>query len=696
MTKQLWTHKHTLLFKPFALLGGPFRGRRDCFQLLKALVLSVLLGGWGNSASASDQSAAAVPPLYPAKSFAELPMVMQPKLSPDGKSVAYITSAVDGRKGAVAHPINGKTKSNTIYMPHLDKADVLWVAWANNDVLLVAYSFFAPNPFYQGAQVEQTRLLAASLKDGAYNLVKASRKQKLKTRDENPVPRKNQSIAANQTDIVDFLRDDPEHILLATDSDVTGRIDVRKINVRTGKYKIVQKGRNGIYEWLTDSENEIALGYSVFDDKPKLFISKKHEKTWSYDAIYALLAQDFIPIWLYAEDATGVFYAENAFGRRSFARYDLITGKLIETFYSHAQYDASILSRNTANGDIIGSGYVDTQQRQIFFKNPERKMLAAVDTVFTNASNRLYNSDDTRQTWLLSTSKAGVPKKYYRLDWSIRELLPFAKEYPDLDDTHLAAPTMRKITMRDGLEIEVYITLPLGRGNRNLPAVLVPHGGPWARDDAGFDAQAQFFANRGYVVLQPNFRGSAGYGKKFEDLGIGQWGKAMQDDLTDTVSWAVKERLVDPKRVCIVGGSYGGYAAMMGVVKTPDQFQCAISINGVIDIPRLWRDDRKYLFYKRFREKLGSPASDLSKISPFHRANEITKPVLLIAAKDDWRVNYKHSSSMYKKLKTLKKPVEYLELKTGGHGIDVDANRIKWFKAMDAFLAKHLGQSTDG
>ncbi|MEM6682115.1 MAG: prolyl oligopeptidase family serine peptidase [Pseudomonadota bacterium] len=636
-------------------------------------------------AGASD-----IPPLYPVEAYAKLPMVMQPKLSPDGKSIAYITTAATGRKAVIAHPISGVRTDETLVMPHIDKADIADFFWANNDTLLAVYSLYAPNPYYRGLMVEQSRLIAANLEKGIYNIVKPSRDQRRKFDSYGRSSRSRISYAASQGNILDLLPNDPNHILLAIDSNIEGQVDVRKINVNTGDFSIVQNGKQDIYDWLTDSDHDVALGYSLYDDKPNLYLPKKHRDRWSFKAIYQLLSDDIRPIQIDEGNTTAVFVVGNEAGREALGRFDLTSGDFVEWVYSNKRYDIAGWIRSGTTGKIIGATYQDNVLQQVFFAKDMRLIQKSVNAALPGQTNLLFGSDHGRKLWLIKTSKPGAKSLFYSLNWSAKSMSFFADGFESIKDEHVAPVTAHTVAMRDGLEIEVYVTTPIGRGDRNLPTIMMPHGGPWVRDSARFDAWAQFFANRGYLVLQPNFRGSDGYGIAFEDLGQGQWGKAMQDDLTDSLSWAVDQGLADRDRVCIVGGSYGGYAAMMGVVKTPDQFQCAVSINGVIDLPLLWRDDTDFLFYKRFREKLGENRADLKDISPYHRAKEITKPVLLIAAKDDWRVNYKHSKKMYRRLKKLKKPVEYLELKTGGHSIDVDASRIKWFTAMGDFVDKHL------
>jgi dienelactone hydrolase len=645
---------------------------------------------WLVGTGALAQETDYIPPIYPVEVFAKLPMVSQPKLSPNGKSIAYVTSVFNGRKTVLAHPITGMEKGKTIVLPSIKQADVLYTTWANDDVLLTAYSFYGPNFLYRGLQIEQSRMFASSFETGSFNVVKASKEQKRKFRNPLTGMGSNASMAANQADILDLLPNDPEHILLAIDDDLDGDIDVRKISVKNGDYSIAQGGKKGIYSWLTDENNTPALGYSTYDDDPNLYIAKHKRKQWSFDAIYALLDKEIYPITVLEDGTTALVQARNQYGRLSLGRVSLFNGELIEWLYSHPTYDIADVYRSDITNKVVGTGYIDTRFRQVFISGIEKKVLAFINRAYPDANNRLLSSDKSGKLWLFYSYKQGQSPKVHSLNWEAKKITQFVDLYEDIEDGDVAPVQMHKIRARDGIEFEVYLTKPVGRAGP-LPTILLPHGGPWSRDRIGFDAWAQFFANRGYLVLQPNFRGSTGYGIEFEDLGEKAWGQTMQDDLTDTVKWAVEQSLSHAGRICIVGGSYGGYAALMGVVKTPDLFQCAISLNGVADLPLLWNDERDFLWYKKMREEIGENRKDIKTISPYHRAKEITKPVLLIAAKDDWRVNYKHSRKMYKKLKNLKKPVKYIELKSGGHSVDVDAERIKMFKAMGKFVDAAIG-----
>jgi dipeptidyl aminopeptidase/acylaminoacyl peptidase len=242
---------------------------------------------------------------------------------------------------------------------------------------------------------------------------------------------------------------------------------------------------------------------------------------------------------------------------------------------------------------------------------------------------------------------------------------------------------------RDGLEIEAVLTLPPGREARNLPIVIMPHGGPWAHDTLDYDYWAQFVASRGYAVLQPNFRGSTGYGTEFLRKGQGQMGLAMQDDVTDGLAWAVKEGLADPKRACIVGASYGGYAAMWGVAKDPDLYRCADSVAGVANLRRDVNDFGSALLAKKFRDDWQRMTPDFAAVSPINAVERIKVPLLLIHGKKDIRVDAVQSTSMASKMRGAGKPVELVILPEADHSFTREADRLTLLTSIEAFLLKH-------
>lgn len=255
---------------------------------------------------------------------------------------------------------------------------------------------------------------------------------------------------------------------------------------------------------------------------------------------------------------------------------------------------------------------------------------------------------------------------------------------------------MRPIDLlaRDGLRLHGYVSQANGSAGKPLPMVVMPHGGPFGiRDRWGFNEQVQMLANAGYVVLQVNFRGSGGYGMKFAEAGAQQWGGTMQDDVTDATRWAIAQGIADPKRICVYGGSYGAYAALMGVAKEPGLYRCAIGYVGVYDLPTMHSHgdiQQRGSGETYLREWIGEPAA-LGAVSPNRIADRIKVPVFLAAGGEDERTPIEHTKMMEQALRRAGVPVETLYYPNEGHGFYVEANRKEYYTRLLAFLSRHLG-----
>ena len=265
-------------------------------------------------------------------------------------------------------------------------------------------------------------------------------------------------------------------------------------------------------------------------------------------------------------------------------------------------------------------------------------------------------------------------------------------------EQQMAEMTPVTYTSRDGLEIEGYLTLPVGKtlhNAKNLPVVVNPHGGPWARDSWGFNPEVQFLANRGYAVLQMNFRGSTGFGRKFTEIAYGKWGQTMQDDITDGVNWLIEKGIADPAKIAIYGGSYGGYATLQGIVKDPDLYACAVDYVGVSNlfsflqtIPPYWKPMLDMMY-----EMVGNPEKDaqmLRENSPALNAERIKTPLLVVQGANDPRVNINESNQMVNALRKRGVHVDYMVKDNEGHGFHNEENRFDFYRTMEKFLGKYL------
>ncbi len=308
----------------------------------------------------------------------------------------------------------------------------------------------------------------------------------------------------------------------------------------------------------------------------------------------------------------------------------------------------------------------------------------------------VVSRDRDQKTWVVAYSADVTPATYYLYDRPTKKLTKLFAAQPALERYTLAPMKPVTVKSRDGLELVCYLTLPVGVEAKGLPLVLDVHGGPWARDSWGFNPTAQWLANRGFAVLEVNYRGSTGFGKKFLHAGDREWAGKMHDDLIDAVNWAVKQGYADPKRVAIFGGSYGGYAALVGVTFTPDVFACAVDIVGPSNLVTLLKSIPPYWepMKKMFAVRVGDIEKEeefLRSRSPLFKADRIKVPLLIAQGANDPRVKQAESEQIVQAMRQAGKPVEYILFPDEGHGFARPENRLKFFAAAEAFLAKHLG-----
>jgi dipeptidyl aminopeptidase/acylaminoacyl peptidase len=364
---------------------------------------------------------------------------------------------------------------------------------------------------------------------------------------------------------------------------------------------------------------------------------------------------------------------------------------------AQVDFGGAIFSEST--NDLIATTYTGDRER-IYPKDPTfaadvKKIRAALPT--GDLFFRTPSKDD--RVWIVKTIVDNDNGPNYLYDRATGKIELLYRPYPNIPIEHMAPMKAVRYKARDGVEISAYLTLPKGVAAKNLPVVINPHGGPWGRDSWGFNGEVQFLANRGYAVLQPNFRGSAGFGKKFLNLGNDQWGTGtMQHDLTDGVKWLVAQGIADPKRIAIMGGSYGGYATLAGVAFTPELYAAGVSIVGpssittlLQSIPPYWEPIRK-MFAVRVGD-LEDP-KDMERMraqSPLYSADKIKAPLLVIQGANDPRVKKAESDQIVVAMRDRGRPVEYLVAPDEGHGFAGRMNNLATYAKVEEFLAKHLG-----
>jgi dipeptidyl aminopeptidase/acylaminoacyl peptidase len=345
----------------------------------------------------------------------------------------------------------------------------------------------------------------------------------------------------------------------------------------------------------------------------------------------------------------------------------------------------------------LGQVVVITDRRETHFLNPaDEKDWKLLRSKFPKESIDFANDTKDESIWVVKTQADVSKGAYYSFDRKTKTVTKLGDVAPWINPALMSPTKTIHYKTRDGLTIEGYLTIPNGSNGKNLPMVVNPHGGPWARDEWRFNPEVQFLASRGYAVFQMNFRGSTGYGKKFWEASFKQWGKKMQNDITDGVKHLIKKGVADAKKICIYGGSYGGYATLAGITFTPDLYACAIDYVGVSNlltfmntIPPYWKP-----YLDMMHVMVGDPVKEkalLENASPVNFIDKIKTPLFVAQGKNDPRVNKAESDQIVEGLHKRGIDVEYMVKDNEGHGFHNEENRFDFYRAMEKFLAKHIG-----
>jgi dipeptidyl aminopeptidase/acylaminoacyl peptidase len=475
--------------------------------------------------------------------------------------------------------------------------------------------------------------------------------------------------------------------------------DLYKLTISTGEKSLVRQNTERITAWVFDLEGQLRLATRSAENGDTEILRVGSDK---FTRIYSCTVFEECSPIRFRKDEQRVYLETNKGPKAnlvSLALLDPATGQteLVETDPQN-KVDFSRAMFSEATDELVATAYRDDQWVRRYFKD---KDLAADYKWLQQKLPGKELSTELRtlneQIFLVNAASDTEPGETYLFDRKTHKLELQFKLRDNLPRQALATMQVIHYKSSDGLEIPAYVTLPKGTPAKNLPTLVIPHGGPWARDAWGFNPLAQFFANRGYVVLMPNFRGSTGYGKKFLDAGNDEWGGKMQDDITWGVKYLVSQGIADPKKIGILGGSYGGYATLAGVTFTPDLYSAAVDIVGpsnlltLLDsIPPYWEQIRK-LFYAR----MGDPTTPQGKQllierSPLKHADRIKTPLLVAQGANDPRVNRREAEQIVIALRDRGFPVEYLLAPDEGHGFARPVNNLALFMAAEKFLAQYL------
>ena len=626
-------------------------------------------------------AAHAAPP--PASAYAELPTAASARMSPDGNSVAYI---------------DGQGNSNSVVVAEIDGNKLLpmptgdwtpnWIRWKDNQTLLVSTRTTATSDGGTPYPIGQLMALAA---DGS----KSAPLQFLRT-DEDPaasVAAGNRSSVANLSDrVVSDLPGQQGQILVQVGDIAYDYPTVYDVDLWDASRHVAERLEPGVAAWAADPDGVVRAGYFRSEtSQPGVFDTHIVARTSQSDAWHILPFQADV-LAFSATDPT-ILYAllapDNA--PASVVQFDIPSGTIKNTFTAAPKGRLALI---TNNGVMVGYA-VDTDSGwNRTYIDPTR---AAIATTIAHALNVAdvelidLSTDGTRITAL--AAKPGQPAELCLLDRAQTPdaLNPLLTDYEDVPAGQIATGTWTNFKAREGLDIPLLITLPVNAPKTPIPFVVLPHGGPSAHDTGEFDWLVQFLVSRGYGVLQPQFRGSTGYGSDFENRGKQQWGRAMQDDVTDASKWLIGQNLADPKRICIVGAGYGGYAALEGAEKEPSLYACAAAIAPVTDLPAFLDDQHFFAFSDENLPAIGDDPGTLAAVSPDRHADQIQIPVLLIQGDKDFNVSAEQTKKMEAALKFAGKVEQTLYLPNADGDFSHPADRLAILNALETFLAHSLG-----
>lgn len=621
----------------------------------------------------------------PLEAFASLPDVQDVSLSPNGQYLASsIRIDVNDIKGRAVSIVNLETgKQQLPLMAKNEVYFILWLRWASDTHLLVAAMY----PDVRHGDLGWGRFESRETTLFSVNVNTEEVQEVLSGRFLRRFKRKPWS----RSSVIDFLPDDKEHILMSVrgnDFDPS----IYKVNLFNQNTQIVQRPKDDVYYWMTDAQARVRLAITSKEAQYKVMVRGVSNDDWK--TMWEFEAFSGNQVWPmgFGKDPNTLYVRAYYADKYAVFKVNLNDPNLEkELIFADPDYDVSgSLIYSNVNDEVIGISYA-RHGGYTFWDEKYKNFQKSIDHALPNTKNYVYSFSEKENKYAVLASSGIDSGTYYVGDRNAGTLNIAAYRYKNLTPELMNPKQKFNYKARDGLEIEAYLTLPKNKPEKPLPTLIFPHGGPISETTDGFSYWTQFFAHRGYAVLQMNFRGSSGRGHTFMKAGLKNWGKEMQDDVQDGALRLIEKGVADPERICIVGASYGGYAALMGAVKTPEFFRCAASFAGVTDVNMLARRFRGIHDKQNVVDlQIGDDYGELKEVSPLHRAEEIQVPILLVHGAQDRQVKPDQSRKMHKALEQSGKEVTYIELESANHYLTNNDDRVATLRAFEEFLAEHL------
>ncbi len=505
--------------------------------------------------------------------------------------------------------------------------------------------------------------------------------------------------------IIDQLEDIDDEVIIGMNKNNKQLFEPYRLNIITGDLKQLAKNDNPeepLDSWMTDHDGKLRIASKVIGTNTTLMYRETEEQPFR-DVLTTDFREGVSPLFFDFDNGNIVYVSSNLNRDKNvIIRFDMSAGKEVgKPIFAHPEVDVSSLSFSRKR-KVLTTISFNTDRHNWHFLDKEREAIQKrLEKELGEYEVFITSMNKAEDKFMIRTYSDRSLGAYYFYDKNTDKLEKIVDVSPWIDENDMAEMKSIKYKSRDGLTINGYLTLPKVASTKNLPVVINPHGGPWYRDTWGFNPEIQLLASRGYAVLQMNFRGSTGYGREFWEKSFGQWGKTMQDDITDGVKWLIDQGIADPERIAIYGGSYGGYATLAGVTYTPDLYACAVDYVGVSNlftfmntIPPYWKPYLEMMY-----EMVGDPEADslaMAAASPALHTDKIKTPLFVIQGANDPRVNIDESDQIVRSLRDRGVEVPYLVKYNEGHGFHNEENRFESYKAMIGFFAKHLKPDMKG
>jgi len=500
--------------------------------------------------------------------------------------------------------------------------------------------------------------------------------------------------------IIDDLPDQKDFVVIGLNKRNKQVFDPYRLNLKTGEISMLAENPGNIQGWMFDHDGKLRIATAIVDGVNQSILYRESEEDEFKTIITTNFKEGFNPQF-FTFDNKNIIGSSNL-GRDKYAivEFDPITAKEVKVLYANDDYDVNGVGYSRKRKVITAAYFESWKSERHYFDSTSKATFEKIQKQLAGYEIGITGVNKDENILILRTYSDKSLGAYYIYNSEDDKMEKIVAVSPWIDENEMSNQLPIAYQSRDGLKINGYLTLPKGynmENAKNLPVVINPHGGPWARDSWGFNPEIQFLANRGYAVLQMNFRGSTGYGRKFFESSFKKWGREMQDDITDGTQWLIDKGIADSTRIAIYGGSYGGYATLMGLVKEPKMYAAGVDYVGVSNmftfmktIPPYWEPMLEMMY-----EMVGDVEKDsamLREVSPVFHVDKIKAPLFIAQGANDPRVNVDESDQMVKAMKEKGIDVEYLVKKDEGHGFRNEENRFEFYRAMEKFLNLQLSK----